>query len=158
MQGGNSCYFVTCIWKMWERLSLAGSAYCCWFSREPGGLANPRCPHVGQLNAVETNTRVKKTPPQNQQEKTSFGKAARGKPAFSTAGSKGTAQLNLVFQGCHSWPPTYIHTKTLKIATCQTTDAQTKHIWTLGSLRPPLKTQGMLLISMYTQIASNQSL
>lgn len=61
MQGGNSCYFVTCIWKTWEHLSLAGSAYCYWFSRAPGGLTNPERPHAGQLNAVEITVSVKKT-------------------------------------------------------------------------------------------------
>lgn len=60
MQGGNSCYFVTCIWKTWEHLSLASSAYCYWFSRAPGGLTNPERPHAGQLNAVEITVNVKK--------------------------------------------------------------------------------------------------
>lgn len=41
-------------------VALAGSVHCCWFSRMPDGLTDPRCPHAGWLKAAETKKSVKK--------------------------------------------------------------------------------------------------
>lgn len=67
---------------------------------------------------------------------------SRRKTSLFSSWQQGTTQLNLAFQGCHSWPPTYIHTKTLKITAYQTMRTQAKHDWTLGSAHHLLKVNG----------------
>lgn len=67
---------------------------------------------------------------------------SRRKTSLFSSWQQGTTQLNLALQGCHSWPPTYIHTKTLKITAYQTMRTQAKHDWTLGSVHHLLKVNG----------------
>lgn len=94
---------------MWEHLSLAGSAYCCWFSRAPGRLTNPRCSHVGQLNAVETNTMVKKHTTTKPTRKGFLWKSCKRKSSLFNSQQQGDCSAELGLSRLLLLTP-YIHT------------------------------------------------
>lgn len=88
--------------------------------------------------AAETNTSVKA----KKTTKVALWTGSRRKNSLFSSWQQGTTQLNLALRGCHSWPPTYIHTKTLKITAYQTMRTQAKHDWTLGSVHHLVKVNG----------------